>query len=204
MPFFGIGMKTDLFQSCGHSWIVQICWHIECRTFTASSFRIWKSSARIPSPPLALFLLMLPKVHLTLQSRMSGSRWVITPSWLSGPWRYFWSQMPSDSDMYKVWQHWCKLIRMSNYINIYVCVCVCVCELVVFNSATPCTLAKLLFHGILQARILEWVAIPSSRGSPQPRDQTWVSCIAGRFFTIWASREALTIYTVNDYIIPKL
>ena len=58
---------------------------------------------------------------------MSGSRWVITPSWLSGPWRYFWSQMPSDSDMYKVWQHWCKLIRMSNYINIYVCVCVCVC-----------------------------------------------------------------------------
>ena len=32
---------------------------------------------------------MLPKVHLTLHSRMSGSRWVITPSWLSGPWRYF-------------------------------------------------------------------------------------------------------------------
>ena len=45
-------------------------------------------------------------------------------------------------------------------------------------------------HGILQARILEWVAIPFSRGSSQPRDQTWVSCIAGRFFTIWAIREA--------------
>ena len=38
-------------------------------------------------------------------------------------------------------------------------------------------------HGILQARILEWVAIPFSRGSSQPRDQTRVSCIAGRFFT---------------------
>jgi len=38
-------------------------------------------------------------------------------------------------------------------------------------------------HGILQARILEWVAIPFSRGSSQPRNQTWVSCIAGRFFT---------------------
>ena len=38
-------------------------------------------------------------------------------------------------------------------------------------------------HGILQARILEWVAMPSSRGSSWPRDQTWVSCIAGRFFT---------------------
>ena len=38
--FFGIGMKTDLFQSCGHCWVFQICWHIECSTFTASSFRI--------------------------------------------------------------------------------------------------------------------------------------------------------------------
>ena len=39
-------------------------------------------------------------------------------------------------------------------------------------------------HGILQARILEWVAIPSSRGSSQPRDQTQVSCTAGEFFTV--------------------
>ena len=44
-------------------------------------------------------------------------------------------------------------------------------------------------HGILQARILEWVAIAFSRGSSWPRDQTQVSCIAGRFFTIWAARE---------------
>ena len=43
-------------------------------------------------------------------------------------------------------------------------------------------------HGILQTRILEWVTIPFSRGSSQPRDQTWVSCTAGRFFTIWAIR----------------
>ena len=41
----------------------------------------------------------------------------------------------------------------------------------------------------LQARILEWVAISFSRGSSQPRDQTLVSCIAGRFFTFWATRE---------------
>ena len=44
-------------------------------------------------------------------------------------------------------------------------------------------------YGILQARMLEWVAIPFSRGFSQPRDQTQVSCIAGRFFTIWAIRE---------------
>ena len=45
-------------------------------------------------------------------------------------------------------------------------------------------------HGILQARILEWVAFPFSRGSSQPRNQTRVSCIAGGFFTNWAIREA--------------
>ena len=53
---FGFGMKTDLFQSCGYCWVFQICWHIECSTFTASSFRIWNSSGGIPSPPLGLFL----------------------------------------------------------------------------------------------------------------------------------------------------
>ena len=45
-------------------------------------------------------------------------------------------------------------------------------------------------HGILQARILEYIAIPFSRGSSQPRDWTQVSPIAGRFFTIWATRKA--------------
>ena len=87
--FFGTGMKTDLFQSYGHCWVFHNCWHIECSTFTVSSFRIWNSSAGIPSPPLALFVVMLPKAHLTSHSRMSGSRWVVTPSWLSGLWRSF-------------------------------------------------------------------------------------------------------------------
>ena len=45
-------------------------------------------------------------------------------------------------------------------------------------------------HGILQARILGWVPIPFCRGSPQPRGQTRVSCIAGIFFTVWVTREA--------------
>ena len=45
-------------------------------------------------------------------------------------------------------------------------------------------------HGILQARILEWVAISFSRGSSRPRDRTWVSHIAGRRFNLWAPREA--------------
>ena len=83
LPFFGTGMKSDLFQSYGHCWVFQICWHIACSTFTASSFRIWKSSTGVWLPPLALFIVMLPKAHLTLHSRMSGCRWVITASWLS-------------------------------------------------------------------------------------------------------------------------
>ena len=82
-------MKTDLFQSCGHCWVFHICWHIECSSFTASSFRIWNCSTGIPSPPLALFILILPKAHLTSHSRISGSSWVITPSCLSGSWRSF-------------------------------------------------------------------------------------------------------------------
>ena len=65
LAFFGIGMKTDLFQSCGHCWVFQICWHIECSTFTASSFRIWNSSTGTESPPLALFLVMLMCIFMT-------------------------------------------------------------------------------------------------------------------------------------------
>ena len=53
-------------------------------TLTASTFRIWNSSAGIPSPPLVLFVVMLPKPHLTSHSKVSGSGPMITPSWLSG------------------------------------------------------------------------------------------------------------------------
>ena len=58
--------------------------------------------------------------------------------------------------------------------------------------AAPWTAARQAppVHRILQAKILEWVAIPFSRRSSWPRDRTQVSCIAGRFFTVWAAREA--------------
>ena len=52
-----------------------------------------------------------------------------------------------------------------------------------------CSLTGSSVHGIFQARILEWGAISFSRGSSRPRDQTWVSCIVGSRFTIWATRE---------------
>ena len=53
-----------------------------------------------------------------------------------------------------------------------------------------CDLMDYTVYGILQTKILEWVAFPSSRGSSKPRDQTQVSCIAGGLFTSWATREA--------------
>ena len=56
-----------------------------------------------------------------------------------------------------------------------------------------CSLPGSSVHGILQARVLEWVAFPFSRGSSQPWDWTQVSLIAGRHFTVWATREALIL-----------
>ena len=62
-----------------------------------------------------------------------------------------------------------------------------------WDSACPtlCNPMDYIFHGTFQARILEWVTFPFSMGSSQPRDWTGVSCIAGGFFTNWATREAL-------------
>ena len=57
-----------------------------------------------------------------------------------------------------------------------------------------CSLPGSSVHGILQARILEWVAIPFSRVPSWPRDQSPISCTAGRFFTVWAKRETPHIF----------
>ena len=73
----------------------------------------------------------------------------------------------------------------------------CVSHSVVSNSfcdPMDCTPPGFSVHGISHARTLEWVAIPFSRGSSRPRHQTQVSCIAGRFFTAWATREAQNVH----------
>ena len=71
---------------------------------------------------------------------------------------------------YSTWGHK-RWTRLSDYITTTLVMCSSV-------------------HGILQAKILEWVALSFSRGSSPPRDETVVSCIAGKFFTDWAMREA--------------
>ena len=75
-------------------------WHIGCSTLAESSFKIWSSSIGIPSPPAVLFVVMLPKAHLSSHSRISGSLWVITRSCLSGLWR----SLLCSSYIQKRWQ----------------------------------------------------------------------------------------------------
>ena len=54
-------------------------------------------------------------------------------------------------------------------------------------------------HGIFQIRVLEWVAIPFSRESSELRDQTWVSCIAGRFFIFWVTKKACLTMLIKSW-----
>ena len=83
--------------------------------------------------------------------------------------------------------------------------CMCACVLNRFScvqlcNPADCSLPGCSVHGILQARTLEWVAMPSSRGSSQPRDQTYlcyVSCIGSRFFTTSATYSSLYILDIN-------
>ena len=65
-------------------------------------------------------------------------------------------------------------------------------------DSVNCNLPGPSVHGILQARTLEWVAVLFSRGSSQARDRSQVPCTAGRFFTIWATREVLAKVTVGS------
>ena len=88
-----------------------------------------------------------------------------------------------------------SLILLTLLMGIYNGVCVYVCMLVAQSCLTlcnpmDCSVPDSSIHGILQARILKWVTIRFSRGSSQPRDWTQLSLIAGRFFTVWATREA--------------
>ena len=76
---------------------------------------------------------------------------------------------------------WCCIVTKS---------CQKLCELM------DCSLPGSSVHGISQGRILEWVAISFSRVSSQPKLRTQVSCIAGKFFTIWATKEALSILSI--------
>ena len=183
-------MKTDLFQSYGHGWVFQICWHIECSTFTASSFRIWTSSAGILSPPVALFIVTLSKAHLTSHSRMSGSRWVTTLSWLSESEKTSWfsEKKRIDSCIY-ITETLCCTLYPGIVHHLRVLCLVLSCS-VVSDSLQPHGLPGSSVHGDSPRKYTEagchalfkWI-FPiqgSNPGLPHCRG----------YFTFWATREA--------------
>ena len=88
LPFLGTGMTIDLSQSCGHGWVFQICWCIECSTLRASSLRVMNSSTGIPLHRLALLKAVVRKACLTSHSRMSGSGCLTTSLWISSSLSY--------------------------------------------------------------------------------------------------------------------
>ena len=102
-----------------------------------------------------------------------------------------------ENPLHGLWE--CKLIyplwrtvwRFLNKLGITLpCVCLVTQSCPTLCDPMDCSLPGSSVHGILQARILEWIAMPSSRESFWPRNQTGVSHVAGRFFTSWATREA--------------
>ena len=112
----------------------------------------------------------------------------------------------------------CFLIsKYKDNLNIYHVWVVCLITQLCTTLWTPWTVAHQapMSMEILQARIQGWVAMPSSRGSSQPKDRTQVSHIAGSFFTVWVTREAHVsyghwlnktwhVYALEYYIVIKL
>ena len=266
-------MKADLFQSCGP------CWAFECSTFTASSFRIWNSLTGIPSLPLALFVVMLPKAHLTSHSRcLALGEWSHHRDYLGREDRFLYSSSVYSCHLFLISSASVRSIWFLSFIEPILAWNVPLVSLIFLKrslvlpilllssislhwSLRRLSYLPLLFFGTLHSdwcifpfllclsllffsqlfvgllrqpfclshffspwewfwspppvqcheplsiflqalylsdlipwipslRILEWVAIPFSREYSWPRDQTQVSCIAERFFTIWATREA--------------
>ena len=96
------------------------------------------------------------------------------------------------------WSHWDQdsyksiSVTIQTYLDMVYGVCVSINRSVLSNSVTPWTVCSppgSYVHGILQARILEWVAVPFSRGSSCPRGWTWVSCVADGFFALGFSQK---------------
>ena len=88
----------------------------------------------------------------------------------------------------------CRKEQCLNSVSLHIiCCCLITQSCLTLGDPVVCGPPDSFVHGIPQARILEWVAFSSSRGSFWPRDRTRVSCIAGRFSTIWTTKEAISV-----------
>ena len=125
------------------------------------------------------------------------------PTRLPRPWDYW--KLKQRTKYISVWKIWKMLFYAINQPQMAICECampplfLCVLCLVTQSCLTlcdpmDCSSPGSSVHGILQARILEWVAYPFSRRSSQPKNQTGVSCTAGGFFISWATRNPHSSY----------
>ena len=92
-------------------------------------------------------------------------------------------------------------LQLQFFCNFLAQLCLTLCD------PMDCSLPGSSLHGIFQARVLEWVAISFSRVSSQPRGQTQVSCIPGRRFNLWATRESyiiLKMFCIAEETINKM
>ena len=96
--------------------------------------------------------------------------------------------------LHRVWHDWATELNWKNEVKVKFAQ----------SCSTPCDPMYYTVHGILQARILEWVAFPFPRESSQPRDQTHVSCITGRFFTSLATRVGWKSQAILCYLILSI
>ena len=137
------------------------------------------------------------RAHICSQGKLGN----VVPSWAAT------SQLEQYLMARKYWFWWtasylchtCKGYKPHINIVLLAQLCPTLCD------PKDCSPPGSSVHEILQARILEWVAIPFPRGSSQLSDHTQVSCFAGRFFTIWATREAPIkhTYPLNYWPINK-
>ena len=116
------------------------------------------------------------------------------------PWAY--SGLPSFSLKCRI-QYWIIILQGVIYFYCYHHHCCCLIAKSCPTLCNPmdCSPPSLSVHGISQERILEWVAISFSRGSSWTRDQIWISCIAGRFFTTEPSWQLIIITTITDILV---
>ena len=141
--------------------------------------------------------------HFFSQLFVRPPQTTILPFCISFSWKWFWSLSPVQCfEPPSIFLQ--KLSISSSPLNLAVPL-LYVCVLVTYScpslcNAMDCSPLASSVHGILQAIILEWVAISFSRWSSWSRDQTWISWISGRFFTIWAIGKSPLLYIIRNLI----
>ena len=134
---------------------------------------------------LCHLLMLLPLIFPSI--RVFSSELSLGISWPKY-WSFSFSISPSNeySGLISFRTDWCDLFAVQGLLKW----CEAAQSCLTLCDPVDCSLPGSSLHGILQARVLEWVAISFSRGSSQPRDWTQVSRIPGRRFNLWATREA--------------